>query len=83
MTSLDILKYTGEDTPFINIQSPNGNESLQIGSNHNITWDFRNVTNVKIDYSTNNGAVWLPIVSSTISNGSYQWQVPKYCLGKL
>ena len=76
MTSSDILKYTGEDTPFIHVQSPNGKEILQVGSNYNITWDLRNVTTVKIDYSTNNGTSWINIVSSIISNGSYEWLVP-------
>ncbi|MFH1525939.1 MAG: YCF48-related protein [Bacteroidota bacterium] len=76
MTSTNILKYTGEDTPLVRVKSPNGNEFLQIGSNYNITWDFRNITNVKIDYSTNNGTSWSTIVSSTVSNGSYQWLVP-------
>ena len=39
----------------------------------NIAWTSTNVTNVKIDFTTNNGADWSPIISSTPSIGQYVW----------
>lgn len=56
---------------------PNGGESWIVGSSHNITWTSSGVTNVKIDYTANNGTSWNNIVSSTAaSTGSYPWTIP-------
>jgi hypothetical protein len=57
----------------ITVSSPNGGESWQTGSNQNITWTSVNVSDVKIEYSTNNGASWLTVVESTPSTGMYAW----------
>ncbi|MDP3684983.1 MAG: hypothetical protein Q8S01_13730, partial [Ignavibacteria bacterium] len=61
----------------VRLTSPVGGESWQIGSNHNITWESANVANVKLEYSTNNGAAWNTIVDSTPAiTGSYAWTIP-------
>ena len=45
--------------PAITVTSPNGGESWEVGSVHNITWTSAGaVGNVMIDYSTNNGSTW-------------------------
>ncbi|UCH97903.1 MAG: hypothetical protein JSV88_13900, partial [Candidatus Aminicenantes bacterium] len=63
--------------PSITVISPNGNESWEIGSSHNITWTSAgNVGDVKIEYSTDNGASWITIVVSTDNDGNYTWTVP-------
>jgi hypothetical protein len=60
----------------IQVTSPNGGENWEVNSQQNITWTSTNVTNVKIDYSTNNGGLWLNVVSSVpASDGSYSWTV--------
>ena len=59
------------------VTSPNGGEDWNVNSQQNITWTSSNVTDVKIDYSTNNGGIWLNVVSSVpASSGSYSWTIP-------
>jgi formylglycine-generating enzyme required for sulfatase activity len=61
----------------LNITNPNGGEIYKVGSVHNITWEANGVANLKIDYTTNGGSTWSPIVASTPANtGSYAWVVP-------
>jgi hypothetical protein len=69
--------------PSITITSPNGGESWQAGTSHNITWTSTgSVGNVKIQYSTNNGSSWTDIISSTANDGSYSWTVPEVSSGQ-
>ena len=66
--------FTIAPPPEITVLSPNGGETLQAGSNTNISWTSTNVANVKIELTTNNGADWSLIVASTPSIGQYVWQ---------
>lgn len=72
--SLSTLTFTIAPPPEITVLSPNGGETLQAGSNVNISWTSTNVANVKIELTTNNGADWSQIVASTPSIGQYIWQ---------
>jgi hypothetical protein len=75
--SNDVFTISVSSSPVITVTSPNGNENWPVGSSHSIAWISSNVTNVKIDYSTNNGTNWINIVSSTpASAGSYSWTTP-------
>ncbi|MFC1539731.1 SBBP repeat-containing protein, partial [Candidatus Latescibacterota bacterium] len=57
--------------------SPDGGESWEATSTQNITWDSQGVTDVKLEYTTNNGTDWTEIVASTAaSEGSFVWTVP-------
>ncbi|MDR3666668.1 MAG: hypothetical protein P4L35_07495 [Ignavibacteriaceae bacterium] len=58
----------------ITVAFPNGGESFIPGSNMNIAWTSTNVTNVKIEFTTDNGADWNLIIASTPSIGQYVWQ---------
>jgi hypothetical protein len=59
------------------LTSPNGGENWQAGSTQNITWTSANVTNVKLEYTTDNGTDWISIVATTpASAGSYAWTIP-------
>jgi uncharacterized repeat protein (TIGR02543 family) len=63
--------------PVITITSPNGREKLAAESTHEITWTSSQIQGeVKIEYSTDNGASWINIVLSTINDGSHSWSVP-------
>ena len=63
--------------PVLTLTSPNGGESWIAGSSHPITWTSSDVTNVKLEYSTNGGSSWSTITgSSSASTGSYSWTVP-------
>ncbi|MDR3610052.1 MAG: T9SS type A sorting domain-containing protein [Ignavibacteriaceae bacterium] len=61
----------------IKLLYPNGGESWNVGSIDTIKWEPANVTNAKIEYSTDNGSSWSTIIASTpASSGSYAWTVP-------
>jgi Leucine-rich repeat (LRR) protein len=60
----------------ITVTSPNGGESWVGLSLHNITWTSTGISNVKIEYSTDNGTNWTTIVASTANTGTYPWAVP-------
>ncbi|NUN10882.1 MAG: hypothetical protein HUU54_17030, partial [Ignavibacteriaceae bacterium] len=57
----------------IAVVQPNGGENLPVGTSYNITWISTGIDSVKIEYSTNNGLNWTTVVSSTLSDGFYQW----------
>lgn len=70
-----ILKYTGSGS--ITVTAPNGGENWLVGSNQNITWSSSNITNVKLEYSIDNGSNWTQIVASTAAGvGTFVWTVP-------
>ncbi|MCL4551514.1 MAG: hypothetical protein M1495_23445 [Bacteroidetes bacterium] len=61
----------------IAVTSPNGGETWAAGTSQNITWSASGITNVKIEYTINNGISWNTITSSTPSTGFYTWmQLP-------
>jgi len=69
-----ITPVPGQST--VQVSSPNGGEDWLVNTQHNVTWSSSNITNVKIDYSTNNGGVWLNVVSSVPAvNSSYSWTI--------
>ncbi|MCP4179587.1 MAG: hypothetical protein GY756_17650 [bacterium] len=72
----------GDDNTFttqthtINISSPTSGNDWNMGTQHNITWSDNIAENIKIDLYKN--SIFLEtIVSSTISNGTYLWDIPK------
>lgn len=74
--------YTVQSESIV-ITSPNGGETWQAGSTHNITWSSVSARfgasaagNVRVQYSLNNGAAWVSISSSTPNDGSYSWTLP-------
>ncbi|MFC1693428.1 right-handed parallel beta-helix repeat-containing protein, partial [Candidatus Latescibacterota bacterium] len=73
----DTVFTVSEPTKTLTLISPNGGENWTTGTSQNITWTSTNVTNVKIEYSTNSGSSWNTIVASTAASiGSYSWTVP-------
>jgi len=62
----------------LTLTSPNGGEVLKTATMHTITWEMEgNITNVWIEYSTDNGAGWNPVAPPNQGNtGSYEWLVP-------
>src|ERR1035437_2712585 len=59
------------------LSSPVGGEFWTNNSVHNITWTATGVSNVKLEYTTDNGTTWNNIVASTSgSTGSYAWTLP-------
>ena len=69
-----VIKYISST---LSVISPNGGENWQVGTTQNITWTSSNITNVKIEYTTNNGTNWTPIVASVPATPSYYaWTIP-------
>ncbi|HPN39879.1 MAG TPA: hypothetical protein PL041_15885, partial [Melioribacteraceae bacterium] len=61
----------------IELTKPNGGETWVVGNTEEITWTSTNISNVKIEYSTNNGINWNIIVASTMANtNKYNWIIP-------
>jgi hypothetical protein len=65
-------------TPFVIVNSPNGGERFYPGQTKTITWQAPtfNISAVKIEYTTDAGATWNLITSSTQNTGTYSWVVP-------
>ncbi len=56
---------------------PNGGNQLQPNCSYEITWNAATFySNVRLDYSTDNGATWTLITSNTSNYGYYYWTVP-------
>lgn len=72
----DVSVTSQQSNPTITVTSPNGGESWEAESNHSITWNSQDVTNVKIEYSSNGGSTWNTIIASTPSDGTYTWVLP-------
>lgn len=64
--------YTGED--ILEVYTPNGGESWEIGTEQEITWFAEGVNSLKIEFTTNNGQSWDVIESSVKNTGSYYWK---------
>ncbi|KAB2921056.1 MAG: T9SS type A sorting domain-containing protein, partial [Bacteroidetes bacterium] len=60
----------------VTLVSPNGYQRWESGVNRFILFSSTAVTNVKLEYSTNNGAVWNDIATVPASSGQYVWKVP-------
>jgi PcRGLX-like protein central beta sandwich domain/PcRGLX-like N-terminal RIFT barrel domain len=60
----------------ITLTSPNGGETLLIGSSYPITWaSTGSVGAVKIEWSSNNGGTWSTVSATTANSGSFLWLV--------
>jgi regulation of enolase protein 1 (concanavalin A-like superfamily) len=62
---------------FLTITSPNGGEDWHVGTSQNITWTSSSITDVKIEISYDNGAVWNVLAQTVDATlGSYTFSVP-------
>ncbi len=61
--------------PYITLSSPNGGESWQLGSTHNISWQSNAGGSVKIELYKGSSK-YKTISSSTSNDGSYSWSIP-------
>ncbi|MFA5392782.1 MAG: DUF2341 domain-containing protein, partial [Candidatus Paceibacterota bacterium] len=62
----------------LTLTSPNGSENWAIATTHDITWSSVSLSssNVKLEYSVDNGTTWDEIIASTPNTGSYSWTIP-------
>ena len=66
------------DSNYYQVLTPNGGETLTMGTSYDITWksggDASSV--VKLYYSTDGGSGWYTIDTYESNDGSYSWTVP-------
>lgn len=65
----------------LTLLSPNGGEVWEAGTVQSVTWSASaesgvDAGSVDLEYSTDGGSTWLPIVSGAANDGSYPWYVP-------
>lgn len=71
-----ILKYHSSVQKELVLLTPNGGEYWQSGNLELISWGSLRTDKIRIQYSTDSGNSWLPIVDSLPSvNSSYAWEV--------
>jgi len=76
-SQMDIVEIINPSLMNVLVNQPNGGESLIPDIIYNIQWESTNLTNVKIEYSTNDGLDWINIIDSIAANtGHYNWTVP-------
>jgi hypothetical protein len=64
------------DNPVISMVSPNGGETLRIGTNQMIQWNSGGIAgNVKVDIFQN--GAWKTIIKKTPNDGTQKWKVKK------
>ncbi|MBK7956998.1 MAG: hypothetical protein IPK03_02135 [Bacteroidetes bacterium] len=61
----------------IALNAPNGGETWDIGTVHNITWTTTAINNIKIEFSSNSGGTWTTVAASVLASlGTYAWTIP-------
>jgi len=72
-----VFTVTSVVVPTLSLTAPAAGASWTVAASQNITWTSSNVTNVKLDYSTDAGTNWTAITASTAASaGTYAWTVP-------
>jgi sarcosine oxidase gamma subunit len=61
----------------LTMTAPNGGEKWTVNSARSVSWDrVGSIANVKLDFSTNGGSIYAPIIASTANTGTYAWTIP-------
>ncbi|MGE5308174.1 MAG: hypothetical protein ACM3OC_03740, partial [Deltaproteobacteria bacterium] len=72
-TSDAVFKIQGSFT----VTSPNGGESWNVASDHDITWTSNgSVPFVNLSYSKDSGTTWNSIITNNPNSGTFTWTVP-------
>ncbi len=62
---------------FVDLTSPNGGQTLMVGTNQNINWTAQNIDTVAIYYRTAAANAWVLITDTVPGNrGTYGWTIP-------
>ncbi|MBT2623145.1 reprolysin-like metallopeptidase [Chryseobacterium sp. ISL-6] len=87
LSSSETTVTVGNDGPF-KFNGLTASSVLYNNATNTIQWEVANtnaapynVTNVKIDYTTNNGTTWTDLVASAPNTGSYSAQMPSSLTG--
>lgn len=72
-----ISTFGGGIVKTVHLLAPNGGENWEVGTQQNIGWTSTNVSEVNLEYSTNNSSSWDTIATNiSASNGSHLWTIP-------
>jgi hypothetical protein len=75
----NVLPNVDAVAPTATLTRPNGAEVFAPATQQAVQWtagDNIGVTGIDLEYSTDNGLNWNPIVAGIANSGSYQWTVP-------
>ncbi len=73
----DIFEIRNPLSKSISIMSPNGGEYFFAGKAYPIVWESELISNVDLDYSTDNGSTWKNIINNfDDASKKYDWIVP-------
>ena len=72
----DLGQWSVVATPTLAVTSPNGGESWQAGTTHNITWVSSNVAGTIQIQPYSNGVPQVNINPTAPNTGSYSWSIP-------
>lgn len=74
--NLDVIAETIIMPRALTLLIPNGEKNYTVGTTEKIIWQTEGiVSNVQLDYSTDNGSTWIPIITAE-NTGSYSWTIP-------
>ncbi|MEZ4908115.1 MAG: SGNH/GDSL hydrolase family protein [Saprospiraceae bacterium] len=78
------MTYESEESgdPELTLLQPNGGETYQSNKIGKISWISKNIENIGIDYSLDNGNTWTEIDSVTALTGYYNWHIPANALSE-
>ncbi len=76
LVALFFCSFIVAKAQYILLLSPNGGETVAIGSSQSITWASIGINEIDIEYSSNNGATFTTIATNvSVSTNSYSWLV--------
>ncbi|MCX6159103.1 MAG: hypothetical protein NTY74_14075 [Ignavibacteriae bacterium] len=75
--TLTEIQQLYNQVPNLSLLYPNGGENIQAGDFKYITWNYGEVNQVILEYTTNNGTNWIPIETLPASTKQYFWNVPE------
>ncbi|MDP2982243.1 MAG: two-component regulator propeller domain-containing protein [Candidatus Latescibacter sp.] len=83
-----VTSFSYQTGPFVTVVSPNGGELWEAGSAQEIAWVSKDVSRLKIEYSTDAGLNWKLLADNVdASLKSYIWTTPQiqsfHCLVRL
>lgn len=73
---LGAIKMVFKKKRELSLATPNGGEFWQLGKTVPVSWSSLNVSQVVLDYSTNNGASWINIDTVSAILNKYDWLIP-------
>ena len=72
-----ILSSAGLAQISVTLRTPNGGETWEAGSTHNITWETSGTPDsINLYYALDNGLSFTTIATGTSDAGSYAWPLP-------